>query len=44
METFYFPSATKLCNIAAYKWLPEGSPKAVVQIVHGMSEYMEKIR
>ena len=39
METFYFPSATKLCNIAAYKWLPEGSPKAVVQIVHGMAEH-----
>jgi alpha-beta hydrolase superfamily lysophospholipase len=26
-------------SIAAYKWLPEGRPKAVVQIVHGVIEH-----
>ena len=39
MERFFFDSATGLCRIAAYKWLPEGEPKAVVQLVHGMAEY-----
>lgn len=39
MERFFFPSSTGLCEIAAYKWLPEGKPKAVVQIVHGMAEH-----
>lgn len=42
METFFFPSATKLCDAAAYKWLPEGEPKAVVQIVHGMAEHAKR--
>ena len=39
MERFFYPSETGLCDIAAYKWLPEGEPKAVVQIVHGMAEH-----
>ena len=39
MERFAYPSATKLCTIAAYKWMPEGKPKAVIQIVHGMAEH-----
>lgn len=39
MERFSFPSAAGAFEIAAYKWLPEGAPKAVVQIVHGMAEY-----
>lgn len=39
MEGFSFPSATGLCEIFAYKWLPDEAPKAVIQIVHGMSEY-----
>lgn len=42
MEQFFYPSATKLCNIAAYKWLPQGTPKAVVQIVHGMAEHASR--
>ncbi|MBO4563148.1 MAG: lysophospholipase [Clostridia bacterium] len=39
MEQFDYPSKTGLCTIAAYKWLPEGEPKAVIQIVHGMAEH-----
>ena len=39
MERFSFPSATGICEIAAYRWLPEGAPKAVIQIVHGMAEH-----
>ncbi len=42
MERFSYPSATGLCRIAAYRWLPEGSPKAVVQIVHGMAEHASR--
>ncbi len=39
MEGFSFPSATGLCDIIAYKWLPDAAPKAVIQIVHGMAEH-----
>lgn len=42
MEKFFYPSSTGLCDIAAYKWLPDGEPRAVVQIVHGMAEHMER--
>lgn len=42
MESFFYPSSTGLCDIAAYKWLPEGEPKAVVQIVHGMAEHASR--
>ena len=42
MERFSYPSATKLCDIAAYKWLPEGEPKAAIQIVHGMAEHARR--
>ena len=42
MENFFYPSKTGLCEIAAYKWLPEGEPKAVVQIVHGMAEHAKR--
>lgn len=42
METFFFPSATGKCEIAAYKWLPEGEPSAVIQIVHGMAEHAKR--
>ena len=42
MEQFFYPSATGLCEIAAYKWLPEGESKAVVQIVHGMAEHASR--
>lgn len=37
---FTFPSADGKTNIHAVEWLPEGTPKAVLQIVHGVSEYI----
>ena len=40
MERFFYPSVSGLSDIAAYKWLPDGEPRAVVQIVHGMAEHM----
>ncbi len=42
MVKFFYPSSTGLCDIAAYKWLPDGEPRAVVQIVHGMAEHMKR--
>ena len=28
--------------IAGYRWKPEGQPKAIVQIVHGVAEYADR--
>lgn len=41
--TFRFPSCDGQHQIFARQWLPlEGQPKAVVQIVHGVSEYIDR--
>lgn len=37
---FTFPSADGKTAIHAVEWLPEGTAKAVLQIVHGVSEYI----
>ena len=37
---FTFPSADGKTAIHAVEWLPEDSPKAVLQISHGVSEYI----
>ena len=37
---FYFPSSDVKTSIHAEEWLPEGEIKAVLQIVHGISEYV----
>lgn len=39
-EEFYFPSSDGAHQIHAVRWLPEGEPRAVVQLVHGISEYI----
>ena len=39
---FSFPSQSGLCDIHAAKYLPEGAPKAVFQIAHGMAEHFER--
>ncbi|NCB30354.1 MAG: alpha/beta fold hydrolase [Clostridia bacterium] len=39
MREISFPSATGVCDSHGYIW-PCESPRAVLQIVHGMSEYM----
>ncbi len=35
-----FPSNDGVHQIACYQWAPEGAPRAVVQIVHGVVEHM----
>ena len=37
---FTFLSADGKTPIHAVEWLPEGPPRAVLQIVHGVSEYI----
>lgn len=40
--TTYFKSYTGECNIAVHTWLPEGEIKGVIQLAHGMSEYVKR--
>ena len=42
MEHFYYLSKDGKTTIHAVKWLPEGKPEGVVQIIHGMCEYAER--
>ena len=42
MERFSYRSCTGTSEIAAYVWLPEGKPAAVIQIVHGMAEHASR--
>lgn len=37
-----FPSADGRTTVFATVWEPEGEPKAVLQIIHGMAEYIER--
>lgn len=39
---FYFKSSDKRTAIHAIEWIPEGEPKAVLQICHGMVEYIDR--
>ncbi len=41
MEEFYYPSKGE-GQIHACRWIPEGPVRAVVQIVHGVAEYVER--
>lgn len=42
-NTFRFPSCDGQHQIFARQWLPEsGQPRAVVQLVHGVSEYIDR--
>ncbi len=40
--SFYYPSSDGVHQIHAACWTPEGEAKAVVQLVHGISEYVER--
>lgn len=41
LREFTFPSSDGIHQVHAVEWLPEGrAPRAVVQIVHGISEYI----
>lgn len=37
---FSYPSSDNLHTIHAREWIPEGSPRGVVQIVHGVAEHI----
>ena len=42
-ETFTFLSADGKTNVHAVKWVPEsGEYRAILQITHGMIEYIER--
>ncbi len=43
-EDFTFPSSTGKNTIHALRCLPEGKPRAVVQIAHGIAEHIERYR
>lgn len=44
MKKFYFSylSSNQKTTINAVKWLPEFSPKAIVLVAHGVTEYIER--
>lgn len=39
---FYYPSSDGVTKIHAIEWKPEGEVKAVLQICHGMVEYIDR--
>lgn len=39
-KEFYYPSADGATQIHATKWMPDEAPRAVLQIIHGMTEYV----
>lgn len=39
-QEFYFPSTDGVHSVHVQEWLPDGPPRAVVQIVHGIAEYV----
>ena len=43
-QEFYFTSSTGMNRIRALKCLPDGEPKAIVQIAHGIAEHIDRYR
>lgn len=41
-EELYFDSRDGETRIHAVKWIPDGDPVCILQIVHGMAEYVER--
>lgn len=41
-KEFYFPSSDGYNQLHVVEWLPEGEPKAVLQICHGMVEHIQR--
>ena len=39
---FTYPSSDKITQIHAIRWEPDGEPKAVLQIAHGMQEFIDR--
>jgi alpha-beta hydrolase superfamily lysophospholipase len=42
MRTDFFYDSCGMGKIHACRWMPEGQPKAVLQIVHGIAEFVER--
>lgn len=40
VQSFYFSSSDGIHQCYAQEWLPQGAPRTVVQLVHGISEHM----
>ena len=41
-KDFYYPSADGQTKIHAISWAPEAKPKGIVQIIHGMVEFIDR--
>ena len=41
-KDFYYPSSDGKTQIHAVRWDPDGEPKAIVQIIHGMIEFIDR--
>jgi len=41
-KDFYYPSSDGMTRIHAILWEPDGEPKAIVQIIHGMVEFIDR--
>ena len=41
-KDFYYPSSDGMTRIHAISWEPAGKPKAIVQIIHGMVEFIDR--
>lgn len=41
-KDFYYPSADGKTQIHAIRWEPDGKPKAIIQIIHGMVEFIDR--
>ena len=42
LQTISYPSCDGVHTIHTVQWLPEGEPRGVIQIVHGVAEYVER--
>ena len=41
-EELTYKSRDRQTMIHAIRWIPEGEPKAILQIIHGMQEYIDR--
>lgn len=41
-NNFYFESIDGKTKIHAIEWVPDGEPRAVLQLIHGMNEYIDR--
>ena len=41
-EDFYYDSSSGSCRIHGCRWAPEGEVKGILQIVHGIAEFVER--